>query len=141
MFKFKRIKKGLRAYKRFKNQAGKAMGLVGGAERTITHVRPPHPPRPRLFRRHQRQGIRPGPHYDSSFDYAPPPAHQRQSIPGSVKRAVWQRDGGRCVKCGSTEELQFDHIIPVAKGGSSKTPGNIQLLCGVHNREKRTRIE
>jgi hypothetical protein len=59
----------------------------------------------------------------------------RESIPDDVKLFVWQRDGGRCVKCGSQENLEFDHIIPVAKGGSN-TARNIQLLCETCNRSK-----
>jgi 5-methylcytosine-specific restriction endonuclease McrA len=35
----------------------------------------------------------------------------------------------------------FDHIIPYSKGGSSKDPKNIQLLCVRHNLSKRDRIE
>jgi HNH endonuclease len=59
----------------------------------------------------------------------------RQPIPREVKVAVWQRDQGRCVQCGSNEELEFDHIVPVARGGSN-TERNVQLLCAACNREK-----
>lgn len=62
-------------------------------------------------------------------------------IPSEVKRVVWERDHGRCVECGSTENLHFDHIIPWSKGGSSTDPANIQLLCSKHNLEKRDRIQ
>jgi hypothetical protein len=65
----------------------------------------------------------------------------RRVIPTSVKVAVWKRDGGKCVKCGATENLHFDHVIPWSKGGSSTTPENIQLLCGRHNIQKQARIE
>ena len=41
---------------------------------------------------------------------------------------VWQRDGGRCAKCGGQVNLEFDHIIPFAKGGNN-TARNLQLLC------------
>src|ERR1035441_347156 len=53
---------------------------------------------------------------------------RRERIPDSVRLFVWQRDEGKCVRCGSSEKLEFDHIIPVAKGGSN-TERNIQLLC------------
>jgi HNH endonuclease len=59
----------------------------------------------------------------------------RAPIAESVRLFVWQRDGGKCVKCGSQELLEFDHIIPVSKGGSS-TERNIQLLCEACNRSK-----
>ena len=62
-------------------------------------------------------------------------------IPSGVKRAVWRRDKGHCVQCGSSENLHFDHIIPYSKGGSSLVAENIQLLCARHNLEKRDRIE
>ncbi len=62
-------------------------------------------------------------------------------IPSSVKIAVWQRDGGRCVVCGATENLHFDHIIPYSKGGTSLRAENIQLLCARHNLAKSARIE
>ncbi len=62
-------------------------------------------------------------------------------IPSSVKLEVWQRDGGRCVMCGATDNLHFDHIIPYSKGGTSLRAENIQLLCARHNLAKRDRIE
>jgi hypothetical protein len=71
----------------------------------------------------------------------PKQSKARRVIPTSVKLDVWKRDGGKCTKCGSTEDLHFDHIIPWSKGGSSSTPDNIQLLCGKHNLEKHDRIE
>jgi hypothetical protein len=60
---------------------------------------------------------------------------QRAPIPESVKLFVWQRDKSQCVKCGSREQLEFDHIIPIAMGGSS-TERNVQLLCEACNRSK-----
>ncbi len=64
---------------------------------------------------------------------------RREQIPQSVRLFVWQRDQGRCVRCGSAEKLEFDHIIPIAKGGSS-TERNIQLLCESCNRAKGSSI-
>jgi 5-methylcytosine-specific restriction endonuclease McrA len=62
-------------------------------------------------------------------------ARRRDVIPDDVKQMVWLRDGGRCRQCGAQAELQFDHIIPVAMGGSSN-PENLQILCGPCNRRK-----
>jgi hypothetical protein len=61
-------------------------------------------------------------------------------IPSVVKLEVWKRDKGRCVLCGSQNNLHFDHVIPYSRGGSSKEPKNIQILCAKHNLEKRDRI-
>jgi hypothetical protein len=62
-------------------------------------------------------------------------------IPTSVKLEVWKRDKGRCIKCGSQDNLHFDHIIPYSKGGSSLVAENIQILCARHNIAKRDNIE
>ena len=62
-------------------------------------------------------------------------------IPSWVKREVWKRDQGKCVLCGSKDNLHFDHIIPYSKGGSSLIPENIQLLCARHNIDKRDKIQ
>jgi hypothetical protein len=45
----------------------------------------------------------------------------------------------RCVECGFKENLEYDHIIPVSKGGSN-TERNVQLLCERCNRTKRDKI-
>ena len=58
-----------------------------------------------------------------------------RNISGKVKAFVFERDKGNCVYCGSTENLEFDHIIPASKGGSN-TERNIQLACMRCNRVK-----
>jgi 5-methylcytosine-specific restriction endonuclease McrA len=63
----------------------------------------------------------------------------RQAIPTDVKRAVWERDGGRCVFCDSDQDLEFDHDVPFSKGGSNSA-NNIQLLCRTCNRKKSAKI-
>jgi len=60
-------------------------------------------------------------------------------ISPDVKINVWRRDSGKCSTCGTKEKLEYDHIIPVSKGGSN-TERNIQLLCEKCNREKAARI-
>jgi HNH endonuclease len=72
-------------------------------------------------------------------DEEPPPIlppRLRRSIPRAIKIAVWQRDGGKCVICGGTNKLHFDHIVPYSKGGTSVDAENIQLLCAHHNLAK-----
>jgi 5-methylcytosine-specific restriction endonuclease McrA len=64
---------------------------------------------------------------------------RRERIPDAVRLFVWQRDQGKCVKCGSAEQLEYDHIIPLSRGGSS-TERNVQLLCETCNREKSANI-
>ncbi len=67
-------------------------------------------------------------------------SQDRRAIPSSVRMEVWRRDGGRCVKCGSREKLEYDHIIPISKGGSN-TARNIELLCENCNRSKGDSIQ
>jgi hypothetical protein len=62
-------------------------------------------------------------------------------IPTHIKLEVWKRDKGCCVRCGSSKNLHFDHIIPYSLGGSSKATENIQLLCAKHNLEKHDAIQ
>jgi hypothetical protein len=56
-------------------------------------------------------------------------------IPQDVKVAVVIRDKGKCVECGSSADLHYDHKIPWSRGGTN-TVNNIQLLCGRCNRRK-----
>lgn len=53
----------------------------------------------------------------------------------AVRDAVFRRDGGKCRGCGSTEDLEFDHVTPVVEGGDS-SESNVQLLCLSCNRAK-----
>lgn len=63
-----------------------------------------------------------------------------RQIPTSIKVAVWKRDQGKCVTCGATDNLHFDHDVPYSKGGSSVTAENVKLLCARHNLQKSDKI-
>lgn len=60
---------------------------------------------------------------------------RRGYIPPELRQYIFERDDHACRRCGSRHELQLDHIIPVALGGSSE-PGNLEVLCGPCNRTK-----
>lgn len=62
-----------------------------------------------------------------------------RDIPAYVRLFVWKRDKGRCVVCGSSENIEYDHIIPYSRGGTS-TVDNIQILCLICNRSKSNRM-
>lgn len=68
-------------------------------------------------------------------------AIRRRVIPIHIKIQVWKRDGGKCVLCGATDELHFDHDVPFSKGGTSLVAKNVQLLCARHNLKKHDRIQ
>ena len=76
----------------------------------------------------------------------PRPTRSRRHIPAEVKRAVRERDAGRCTfvsetgeRCPASHGLQFDHIEPVARGGMA-TVANVRLLCAAHNGYEAERI-
>lgn len=66
---------------------------------------------------------------------------QTRQIPGKVKLAVFKRDEGKCTKCGSKDNLHFDHILPYSRGGTSLREENIQLLCARHNLQKSAKLD
>ncbi len=71
-------------------------------------------------------------------------AFLRRAIPLKMRAAVLKRDGYRCVKCGAnarkdeSTRLEVDHIVAVARGGSSGLD-NLQTLCFACNQGKKDR--
>jgi 5-methylcytosine-specific restriction endonuclease McrA len=63
------------------------------------------------------------------------PPSRRQPISRELRLAVFERDGGRCVECDETFDIQYDHVIPVSMGGAT-TLENLQLLCASCNQRK-----
>jgi 5-methylcytosine-specific restriction endonuclease McrA len=67
-------------------------------------------------------------------------------IPAATRDAVFARDRGRCTfvgstgkRCDATRNLQIDHIIPYARGGTA-TLDNLRLLCERHNKHEAERV-
>lgn len=56
------------------------------------------------------------------------PAARRERIPDALRTLVYERDGYRCVLCGTDESLSLDHIWPWSRGGRD-TPDNLRTLC------------
>jgi hypothetical protein len=81
--------------------------------------------------------------FNLQFETAPGPLPYeqttREAIPSHVRSEVWRRDRGSCAACGSKSNLQFDHIIPVSRGGAT-TVQNLQLLCTQCNLSKSARV-
>ena len=61
--------------------------------------------------------------------------NKRKPIPKSVREAVFKRDNYCCVKCGSTKNLEVDHKVSLANGGTNEM-ANLQTLCQDCNRRK-----
>jgi hypothetical protein len=66
---------------------------------------------------------------------------ERIQLPVSVKREVWRKSQGQCCyrhegrRCNSRFQLEVDHIISLANGGTNVI-SNLQLLCRKHNQMK-----
>ena len=60
---------------------------------------------------------------------------KRKPIPKAVRDAVLKRDNYCCVKCGSTKNLEVDHKVSLANGGTDHID-NLQTLCRDCNRRK-----
>jgi hypothetical protein len=64
----------------------------------------------------------------------------RPHIPAAVEREVRLRDGDRCQfpldaggVCGSTWQVELDHLVPLALGGETSV-ANLRCACAFHNR-------
>ena len=42
-----------------------------------------------------------------------------------VRRAVLDRDGWRCRRCGRASRMEVDHVVPLDRGGDPWDPGNL----------------
>ena len=85
------------------------------------------------------------------FASTPRPRAERGTVRGrhvsvGVRRAVWTRDRGRCTfvgssghRCRSRALLEFDHVVPVARGGLADKQ-NLRLRCRPHNQHAAERI-
>ena len=60
---------------------------------------------------------------------------QSRYVSVETKKVVFTRDGGVCQCCGSSQSIEYDHIMPFSCGGTSVV-SNIQLLCLKCNRSK-----
>jgi len=74
------------------------------------------------------------------------PSDRARTIPAEVRRAVWKRDGGQCTfvsadghRCGARRWLEFDHVVPVARGGRASVD-QIRLRCRTHNQLEAERV-
>jgi len=64
----------------------------------------------------------------------------RPHIPAAIERTVRLRDGDGCRipldaggTCGSTHQVELDHIVPLALGGETSVD-NLRCTCSAHNR-------
>lgn len=57
-----------------------------------------------------------------------------------VRNNIFERDGRKCIKCGDTESLTLDHIVPIIKGGDNSLD-NLQVLCKSCNSSKNTKVK
>jgi hypothetical protein len=68
-----------------------------------------------------------------------PPRRRGRRVPASVRRAVFERDEGRCTyadgtgrRCAETHGLELHHVRAFARGGEH-TEANLTLRCRSHN--------
>ena len=56
-------------------------------------------------------------------------------VSAAMRQEILNRDNHCCIECGSTKNLEIDHIVPVSKGGDGRRE-NLQTLCRSCNRSK-----
>jgi HNH endonuclease len=105
----------------------------------------PKNPRPSKQRASRKTASKPG----ISADNTVHPNHSNRTvhrttrhIPAAVRRDVFERDGHRCTyagltgkQCGSSYDLELDHIQPFAVGGKH-VADNLRVLCATHNQHR-----
>ena len=105
---------------------------------TATWLRSSSRPSPRSSRGSKR-GASPGPRRRGRRSRRAQTSPTTRQIPAAVKRAVYERDGGRCRyedeqgrRCTARQGLEFHHRRPFGHGGDHSV-ANIALACKCHN--------
>ena len=65
---------------------------------------------------------------------------RRPLVEDGTRRRVYERDGFRCVYCGSEANLTIDHVKPLAEGGLNREK-NMVTACKPCNRDKGARTD
>lgn len=66
--------------------------------------------------------------------------YKKKRIGNSLRMAVYERDGFKCVTCGVQKNLTCDHIKPESLGGET-TFENLQTMCKSCNSSKGVKYE
>jgi hypothetical protein len=61
----------------------------------------------------------------------------RWRVPTRWREIVLRHHSYKCEQCGTKNDVQVEHIVPVAFGGSNQ-PVNLTVLCGRDNRARWT---
>jgi hypothetical protein len=67
------------------------------------------------------------------------PSVMKRSFRGFAKKKILDRDGGRCLACGSQNALTLQHVIPFSAGGETSSR-NMVTLCEACNQSYRDEI-
>ena len=85
-----------------------------------------------LFRHHYKNSIK-----IKDLDASQPRLIAQKFIgKKNIRTFIFKRDNHSCLRCGSQDKLQVDHIFPISKGGVNKI-SNLQTLCNTCNAKKR----
>ena len=60
-----------------------------------------------------------------------------------VRRVIYERDGGICMKCGKNvdrKNFHVDHIVPISAGGDEWDLNNLELSCPECNLKKGAKV-
>lgn len=80
------------------------------------------------------------PHHMEAPSEIPPPEgvknkFKHRPVTKEQRERIFERDGYKCVICGSEERLSLDHIVPISQGGTSED-NNLRVLCETCNSKK-----
>lgn len=72
-------------------------------------------------------------HKEVASEIPSPPGHAQitrhaYAVTPKQRSEIFERDGNKCLRCGKTEKLSIDHIVPLSKGGDNSSD-NLQTLC------------